>query len=91
MKNQVPPRRGVREPTLGVTNAPFFWFVKSFSFVSSNEGRGVLTDSGMNMRLESMFLRFLGGKYIPFVARFCSRISRSMLADAASIEAFKQS
>ena len=46
----------------GVTKAPVFWFVSCFSFVSSGVGSGVLRVSGMNMRLESMFLRFLGGK-----------------------------
>jgi hypothetical protein len=43
-------------------NAPVFLFVSSFSFVSSGVGSGVLGVSGMNTRLDSMFLRFLGGK-----------------------------
>ena len=46
----------------GVMNAPVFWFVSSFSFVSSGVNSGVLRAPGMNTRLDSMFLRFLGGK-----------------------------
>jgi len=46
----------------GMTNAPVFLFVSSFSFVFSGVGNGVLGVSGMNMRLKSMFFRFLGGK-----------------------------
>ena len=46
----------------GVMKTPVFCFLSSFSFVSSGVGSGVLGVSGMNMRLDSIFLRFLGGR-----------------------------
>lgn len=55
-------KRRERADPGGVTKAPVFSFVSCFSFVSSGAGNGVLRVSGMNTRLDSMFLRFLGGK-----------------------------
>ena len=55
-------KRRERADPGGVTKAPVFWFVSCFSFVSSGVGSGVLGVLGMNTRLDSMFLRFFGGK-----------------------------
>lgn len=46
----------------GVRNTPSLRLGSSFSVISSGLGRGVFGVSGINMRLDSMFVRFFGGR-----------------------------
>ena len=75
----------------GVRNIPFWFGAISFwSVVSSRLGRGWFGFSGMNMRLDSMSMRFLGGKYTPFWAALCSDSILSMLLVFDRAEAFSR-
>ncbi|MBA7704686.1 hypothetical protein ES703_113504 [subsurface metagenome] len=75
----------------GVRNMPFWFLEVSFSsVVFSRLGRGWFGFSGTNMRLDSMCMRFLGGKYTPFWAALCSDSILSMLLVFDRAEAFSR-
>jgi len=80
-----------RDKPGGVRNMPFWFLEVSFwSVVSSRLGRGWFGFSGTNMRLDSMSMRFLGGKYTPFWAALCSDSILSMLLVFDRAEAFSR-
>ena len=64
--------------------------MNNLSLVSFDSGNAVLAVLGTNIRLESKFRMFWGGKYTPFSAELNSLRERSILLPLALTEAFNQ-
>jgi hypothetical protein len=64
--------------------------VNNLSFVSLDLGKSVRFVLGTNIRLDSKFRRFWGGKYTPFSSELNSIRERSILLPPALAEAFNK-